>query len=204
MKQSGAFSKEDENTMMMEIIEKYPESEFSQELKVFLGIIEKPPDVLALAKAEYSRMTEQDPEIYIPLYMAVVDSFPKTKSAYQSRFFVAYAYEHYAGDIEKAYEIYRELAGEEPTINSEVYINLVKDKLKFSEQEEEMLEEIKESIAYYEMRIEEIETGVNLDERADAAVSGQENASPEAGGELTGTKKIRERNVRIRSRYYSN
>ncbi|HDY87110.1 MAG TPA: tetratricopeptide repeat protein, partial [bacterium] len=117
LQSSEKFSEESDKALMMEIIEKYPESEFTQELKVYLGIIEKSAEIKALLVAEHSRLSGQDPEVYIPLYQEVVDNFQKTKSAYQARFNIAYFYEHDVGDRDKAFELYEELADETPTVN---------------------------------------------------------------------------------------
>ncbi len=203
LKSEDKYSDESEKALMTEIVEKYPESEFAQKLRVFLGLIEEPPDVIAFMKAEHARMINNNPNVYIPFYQAVVDSFPKTKSSYQARFLIAYYYEHDVGDYEKSFELYRNLASEESNVNSEVYVNLADDKLKYAEQEEKLLKEIKNNIAYYEMKIEEIETNLNtVSETANKSV--ELNGSQIQENVYSGLKKIRARNARIRSRYYTN
>lgn len=206
LQSGGEYSEEAEKTLMMDSIEKHPESQFSQELKVYLGIIEKPPDVKAFIEAEHARISGQAPEVYIPLYQAVADNYPRTKSAYQVRFLTAYFYEHYTGDKEKAVEVYRKLSEETPTVNSEKYVNLAIEKIEFAKQEEGMLEDVKNNIAYYEMRIQEIETGLNLIDESGLELPAEKSdySSPKPGDEYSGLRKIRARNARIRSRYYSN
>ena len=92
LQSEGKYSDEAEKKLMMDMIETYTDSEFAQELKVYLGLIENPPEVKAFIEAEHYMLGGQKPEVYIPLYQAVADSFPRTKSAYQARFFIAYAY----------------------------------------------------------------------------------------------------------------
>jgi len=197
------YSEEAEKSLMMKIVEKYPESEFAQKLKVITGLIEKPPDVTAFLEAEHSRMISKDPNIYIPLYQAVADSFPKTKSSYQAQFLVAYYYEHDVGDWERAYDIYTNLSSEEATVNSEIYINLAKEKLEYAEQEKKLFEEIENNIAYYEMKIEEIETGTVPVSESEYKPAEQYNSSKVQDNGYSKFRKIRARNARIRSRYFT-
>lgn len=202
LQSDGEYSEEAEKALMMEIVNKYPESEFAQKLRIFIGLIEKPPDVIAFLEAEHSRMFGKGPDVYIPLYQAVVDSFPKTKSSYQARFLAAYYYEHDVGNWEKALDLYEKLASEEPTVNSEVYINLAKEKLEYADQEEKFLEEINNNIAYYEMKIDEIETGIDtVSEIVHKPI--ELNGSQVQDNGYSGLRKIRERNARIRSRYFT-
>jgi tetratricopeptide (TPR) repeat protein len=195
----GSYSEETEKALMMALVTKYPKSEFVQDLKVYLGIIEKTPDVRAYIRAEYAMMSGEDQKVYMPLYQAVVDSFPDTKTAYKARFMIAYAYEHYLGDKEKAFELYKKLAEEKPTVNSEVYVNLAIEKLKYANEEKKLLKEIEKNIAYYDMILEGNYEGL---ERSGGA--GEQLAAGETGlGKgYTGYKKIRVRNARIRGRYY--
>jgi len=203
LKSEGKYSEEAEKSLMIEIVEKYPDSEFAQKLRVLTGLIEKPPDVTAFWEAEHSRMIGKDPDVYIPLYQAVADSFPKTKSSYQARFLIAYYYEHDIGDREKAFDIYKNLSSEEATVNSEVYVNLAKEKLKYAEQEKKLLEEIENNIAYYEMKIEEIETGKVSVSKSEQKPAEQYSSNNIQDNGYSGFKKIRARNARIRSRYFT-
>jgi len=202
LQNEGNFSGETDEALIKEIIEKYPESEFSQDLKVYLGIIEKPPDIKAFMEAEHARMNGQDHRIYIPLFQKVIDNYPKTKSAYQARFIIAYYYEHDLRDREKAFELYKALAEETPTVNSEVYINLAKEKITYDAQEEKLIEVKKNNIAYYNsildgtfVESESDDTGIK--ENGDKILSSGQDAS------YSGYKKIRARNARIRSRYFT-
>ena len=187
----------------MEIIEKYSESEFARELEVHLGIIEKPPNIKTFLKAEHSRLSGQDHEVYIPLYQEVADNFPKTKSAYQARFNIAYFYEHDVGDRDKAFELYEKLADETPTVNSEVYVNLAKEKIAYAAQEEKLLEEKKNNIAYYNMVLEGKITDSERFDDSDISSKSEDIISQEIGGEYSGLRKLRARNARIRSRYFT-
>ena len=74
------------------------------------------------------------------------------------------------------------------------------EKLKMIEQNETLLEELEESIAYYEMRIEEIQQGTSVEDR----MASRDATNGAAGSGYTGKQKIRARNARIRSRYYKN
>ena len=197
------YSEEAEKSLMLKIVEKYPESEFAQQLKVITGLIEKPPDVTAFLEAEHSRMISKDPNVYIPLYQAVADSFPKTKSSYQAQFLVAYYYEHDVGDWERAFDIYRNLSSEEATVNSEIYVNLANEKLEYAEQEKKLFEEIENNIAYYEMKIEEIETGTVPVRESEYKSADQYSGSTVQDNGYSEFRKIRARNARIRSRYFT-
>jgi len=59
--------------------------------------------------------------------------FAGTALAQLPFFLTAYFYEHYTGDKEKAFEVYRELSEETPTVNSEKYVNLAIEKIKFAD-----------------------------------------------------------------------
>ena len=201
LQQSGEYADEAEDALMNDMIADYPESGFAQELKVFLGLIENPPDVKMYIEAEVAYMNGEPPDVYLPLYQKVVEQFPLTESAYRARFVTAYAYEHHLGDMDRALFIYEALADEEVNAFSTEYVNLAVEKLKMIEQDEELLEELAESIAYYEMRIEEIEKGTRLEDRVGAQVAVSAGAD---GSGYTGRNKIRARNARIRSRYYKN
>ncbi|MFC1538289.1 tol-pal system YbgF family protein [Candidatus Latescibacterota bacterium] len=205
LRESGKYSDEADNDLMMKMIEKYPDSGFTQELKVILGLIEKPPEVKAYMEAEHAYTSGESPDTYLPLYQAVIDKYPNTKSTYQARFFIAYAYEHYVGDMETALQMYEALSEEAVNINSETYINLAIEKLRMLEQKEDLLREVNESIAYYNMRIEELEKGTRLEEPTGSGVTASDaGVSQTNGNGYTGMNKIRARNARIRSRYYKN
>ncbi len=202
LEKNGTVTEEAEKQFMLEIIEKYPKSEFAQELKVFLGIIESPPDVKAFVEAEHARMNGEPPDVYIPLFEKITEEYPDTKSAYHAKFLAAYYLEHELGDKKRAFELYTELSEEPETVNSEKFVKLAKDKLQFAERENDLLAEVSENIAYYELRIREIETGEDL--IGDSGFTGRAGASVGAGvSGYSGLQKIRARNARIRSRYYT-
>lgn len=202
LKQGGEVTAEAEEQLMKEIIERYPESEFAQELKVFLGLIESPPDVKAFVEAEHARMNGEPPEVYIPLFENVTATYPGTKSAYHAKFLTAYYLEHEAGDKDRAFELYTELSKEPETVNSEEYVKLAQEKLEYAEAEEELLAAVAENIEYYKLRIREIETGEDLISGSEFAGRISAGAGSGANG-YTGLQKIRARNARIRSRYYT-
>ncbi len=191
-----------EREIIQEFIAQYPESAFVQDLKVFLGIIKKTPDEESFIAAELARMLRNDPDEFIPLYQKVADDYPLSKNAYRARYLIAYSCEHDLGDAEKAKSLYQALSKETPTPASEAYVNLAKDRLLMMEQEDELMKKIANNIAYYESRIRDLKAG-----RTSSGVNGSGQVSAETGigpggGELTGMKKIRERNERIRSRYF--
>jgi tetratricopeptide (TPR) repeat protein len=196
LKSENKYSEEADRELMHEIIEKYPKSNFSQELRVYIGIIEKPPQIKAFQEAEEARISGKSPDVYMPLYQAVVDSFPDTKSAYQARFVMAYCYEHDVGDKDKAMELYTELSRMDENVYSKEYVKLTKDKLDHMKEEPKLLKDIEKNIAYLTFDIGKISSETTEKTEQAVATTGQEN-------ELTGSRKIRERNARIRSRYYS-
>lgn len=196
LKLEKKYSEEAEKALMQTIIHKYPESQFSQELKVHLGMISVPPDLKLYRDAELARMENKGPKVYLPLYQAVADSFPKTKSAFQARFAIAYFYEHDAGDMNKALELYKKLAEEKPNENNKVFVELSARKLSFIVDEKKIVTDIQKSIAYYSSDEARAASAAQA-----PAVSGPASA---AESELTEMKKIRERNARIRSRYFAN
>ncbi len=202
LKQGGEVTEEDEEQLMKDIIERYPESEFAQELKVFLGLIESPADVKAFVEAEHARMNGEPPDVYIPLFENVTATYPGTKSAYHAKFLTAYYLEHEVGDTDRAFELYTELSEEPETVNSEEYVRLAQEKLEYTEEEEELLAAVTENIEYYQLRIREIETGEDLTSGSEFA--GRMSAGTGSGANgYTGLQKIRARNARIRSRYYT-
>jgi TolA-binding protein len=194
LEKSGTLSAETEKEVMRKTVEQYPESHFSQDLKVRLGIIEAPPDIALLKAAEVARMSNQGPEVYLPLYQAVADSFPESKSAYQSRFIIAYGYEHDKHDRDTAFKMYRALAAEKQNENNRDYVNLAAKKVNLIMDEEKILEQSRKNIAYYESEIGREETDSSAMEAM--SVSSGENG-------YTEFRKIRARNARIRSRYYT-
>jgi len=182
-----------ERELMMEIIEKYPKHEFSSNLRSYLGIPNNAPDYLILKKAEGLKYSGALPDEYIPVYEEVVEKYPETRSAYLARLVLAYSYEHDLNDLETALGMYKALADEEQTYFSREFIQKAREKLAYYAQEPELLAEIKKYIA-------DFESG-----RSSLAESTQETVLNEpAETELTGYKKIRMRNARIRSRYFTN
>lgn len=194
LEKNGALTDETEKEVMRKVVQKYPESQFSQELKVRLGIIDVPPDKKLLREAEDARLNDMEPDVYIPLYQAVVDSFPQTESGYQARFVIAWSYEHDKGDLDKALELYRTIAAESQNEFSREYVNLASNKLNLVMDEEKIIEDSKKNIAYYESEIES-------NGHAPVQISGP-SASIEENG-FSEMKKIRARNARIRTKYYS-
>lgn len=181
---------------MEEVVREYPDSEFSGRLRVELGEVDLPPDVEALRQAENVKYDTGDPTQYLPLYQAVADDYPGTKSAYQARFVIAYETEHAVGDIDKALELYRSLAEEEPTYVSSLYVERARDKLSFYRREPELIAEIQRYLA----------GNAPAPRRTATATEITPSAGAETGialPEYNGMQKIRARNARIRSRYYS-
>ncbi|MHB9027150.1 MAG: tetratricopeptide repeat protein [Candidatus Latescibacterota bacterium] len=194
LEKSGSLSEDTENEVMRKTVEQYPASHFSQDLKVRLGIIEAPPDIVLLKAAELARMSNQGPDVYLPLYQAVADSFPESRAAYQSRFIMAYAHEHDKHDRDAAFKMYRALAAEKQNENNRDFVNLASKKVNLIMDEEKILEQSRKNIAYYESEIGR--------EEIDAPSGNMVSMSSEENG-YSEFRKIRARNARIRSRYYS-
>lgn len=200
LEKNGTVDENAERSIIMGIIEKYPDSEFSGKLRSFIGMENTSPAVVALKAAENALYSGKKPEEYIPLYQAVADSFPGTVSAYRARYVLAYSYEHELNDMEKALELYNELAHETPNYFSEDFIKLAREKLTFYEEESEMLAQIEKYIADYEsMRVE---AQAELAAVADGGTSVETSVPTDTDAEYTGYRRIRSRNARIRSRYY--
>jgi outer membrane protein assembly factor BamD (BamD/ComL family) len=195
---SGVRTDEAEKEVMRKIVEKYPDSHFSQELEVRLGMINLPPDMKLLRDAEQARLDQKGPDVYLPLYQAVVDSFPNTRSAYQARFIIAWCYEHELNDREKAFDLYKKLASESQNENNREFLSLASSKLTLALDEKKIIDESKKNIAYYQSEIEQLSSPEARTKTVEA-----QTASPAEDSEFAEMKKIRERNARIRSRYYS-
>lgn len=195
---NGGHTDEAGKEVMRKIIDTYPDSHFSQELKVRLGIINLPPDVKLLRDAEQARLDQKSPDVYLPLYQAVTDSFPNTRSAYQARFIIAWCYEHELGDREKAFDLYKKLASERQNENNREFLNLASSKLTMALDEKKIVEESKKNIAYYESEIGQLSSPETQTKTAEVR-----NGGSAGEGEFAELKKIRARNARIRSRYYS-
>jgi len=195
---SGGHTDEAEKEAMRKIIDTYPDSHFSQELKVRLGIINLPPDVKLMRDAEQARLDQKAPDVYLPLYQAVTDSFPNTRSAYQAQFIIAWCYEHELGDRVKALDLYQKLASERQNENNREFMNLASSKLTMALDEKKIVEESKKNIAYYESEIGQLSSPETQTRTAEVR-----NGGSAGEGEFAEFKKIRARNARIRSRYYS-
>ena len=182
---------------MEDTVSKYPDSQFAGKLKVELGMVEITPDMEALRAAERDRLSSGDPEEYLPMYQAVVDDFPGTSSAYKAWFALAYFYEHDAGNIDMAMEIYRDLAEEEPNFISSEYVQRARDKLTYYRREPDMLAEIQRYLAGFAPPPSQTSSIIESTPAADPGVE-------EISQEYNGLQKIRARNARIRSRYYTN
>lgn len=195
---NGTRTEESERDLMRKIVDQYPASHFSQVLKVRLGVIDLPPDVKMLTEAEIAREEGKGGDVYMPLYQAVVDSFPDAKTGYQARFLMAWCYEHELKNREKALVLYKELADMKKNENNREFVDLATDKLKFFDEEKKIIEESKKNIAFYESETRQIASGMPREEST--GVSAQKETLDSEFSEL---KKIRARNARIRSRYYS-
>ena len=196
LEQENNITEDTERELILGIIDQKPESEFAGKLRSYLGIEDTTPHVIAYKKAEESKESGVSWEEYIPFFQAVVDSFPGTRSSYQARLVLAYSYEHEAGEMETALEIYRALANETPNFFSEKYIETARKKLTYYEEEPTLLVEIEKYIADYETR----KTTGFADMGTDV-VETEAAVSQDTG--YSGMKKIRARNARIRSRYYT-
>lgn len=192
---NGASNDAAMKDVMRKVVEQYPDSHFSQELKVQLGILQAPPDIRMLRVAEDARLSDKGPDVYLPLYQAVADSFPESRSGYQARFVMAWGYEHEKADLEKAVDIYKKLAAETKNEANSDYVTLATDKLNMIMDEKKIIEESKKNIAFFES-----EMSLNGQTPVQASAPSE---TPEESG-FSEQKKIRERNARIHSKYYSN
>ncbi|MCD6307761.1 MAG: hypothetical protein J7M24_02055, partial [Candidatus Latescibacteria bacterium] len=163
----------------------------------YIGVENTTPQVVALKRAEEARLSGQPWQEYIPLYEKIVNDYPGTRSAYRAQFTLAYLYEHEAGDQEKAMELYRLISEEPPGVKNREFVETAKAKIEYFEREPELLAQIEKYLADYEARKEKGTLGFNESELAVETAT-----STDAG--YTGIRKIRARNARIRSRYYTN
>ena len=202
LRSENRFSEETDHELMESIVKKYPDSPFSQELKVQLGLIENPPEVKAFMQAEHARISEEKPDVYMPMYRAVADSFSATKAGCKALFVMAYFYEHAVGDTAKATELYTELSNMKDAVAGKEYVQLAMDKLEMMKNETDLIKGIEKSIAYliYD-RTKTADSGDRIQETGDRS---QETVISSQEPELTGFRKIRAQNARIRSRYYQN
>jgi TolA-binding protein len=198
LEKSGASTDAAERKLMEDIMASSPQSDFSQELRVRLGLIDLPPDIALMKKAEDARLGGSSPDIYLPLYQAVADSFPKMRSGYQARFVIAWCYEHEKNDRDKGLGLYKQLADEPVNDNNRVYVGLASAKLAMIMDELKIITESKKNIASYDAELEQ------LGQSNQSRMFEMLNQSLEGGSGMAGERKIRERNERIRSRYYSN
>ena len=196
LRSNNMYSGETDRALMNEIVEKYPDSKFSQLLKVFLGIIEKPPEIKAFTEAEQSRISGDSTSVYLPLFRKVVDNYSGTKSAFQAQFVIAYYTEHHAGDTEKALELYTEISKLNANPYNREYVALAKEKLKHVKEEPKLLKDIEKKIVY-------LTYGTGRPTRDSTEETVRSGETEDTDDELTGFQKIRARNVRIRSRYYT-
>jgi len=196
LRSNNRYSEETDRALMSEIVKKYPDSKFTQLLKVFLGIIEKPPEILAFTEAEQSRISGDSTTVYLPLFQKVVDTYPGTKSAFQAQFIIAYYTEHHGGDTEKALELYTEISKLDSSPYNREYVALAQEKLKHVEEEPKLLKDIEKNIVY-------LTYGTGRPTRDSDEETAQSRETQDTDDELTGFQKIRARNVRIRSRYYT-
>jgi tetratricopeptide (TPR) repeat protein len=195
---SGAKRDESEKEIMRAIVEKYPDSHFSQELKVRLGVIDLPPDVKLLNEADAARLEGKPSDAYMKLYQAVADSFPNSRSSYQARFLIAWCWEHELKDRAKALELYKALALERMNEYNRDIVNLASSKILLVNDEKKILEESKKNIAFYDSEIEQYSSPEGRTRAAEV-----QNTAPAEESEFGEMKKVRARNARIRSRYYS-
>jgi TolA-binding protein len=196
LRDDKTYSEETDRELMRSIVDKFPASTFSQELKVHLGVIENSPEDQAFREAENAHLEGKEPAVYMPLFRALADSFPETKVGAKALFVMAYYYEHELKDLKKANELYTELSKKESIAGKE-YVQLAKDKLEFSKTEADAIKEVEKRIAF--LAYEQSQMAVESPKSEQAA----ESAEP-VEEEPTGYRKIRARNARIRSRYYTN
>ena len=192
---SGAANDDEVKKVMRKVVEKYPDSHFSQELKVQLGMIDAPPDIRMLRVAEDARLSDKGPEVYLPLYQAVADSFPTSRSGYQARFVMAWGYEHDKKDMDTALEIYKKIAEETQNEANRDYVTLATNKLSMVMDEKKIIAESRKNIAFFESEM--ALGGQSSTQVSDQAVTAEETGYSEF-------KKVRARNAKIRGRYYSN
>ncbi len=192
---SGVSSDGMVKEVMRKVVEKYPDSDFSQELKVHLGIIDAPKDIQMLRTAEDARLGNKGPDVYLPLYQAVADSFPQSRSGYQARFVLAWGYEHDKKDMTKALEIYKKIATETQNEANREYVKLATSKLSMVMDEKKIIEESRKNIAYFESEM-------SLDGQSPSQAAVSSGVSEENG--FSEYRKVRARNAKIRGRYYSN
>ena len=100
-------------------------------------------------------------------------------------------------DIDKAIELYTELADETPQFFNKEFIESAREKLDFFAGEPKMIEDIQKYLAGYESRKEK---GISVSD----AIEEITESTPVIQEEPSGNKKIRVRNARIRSRYFTN
>ena len=194
LESQGDLTEQVETDIMNTIVERYPSAAFSQKLKVHLGIIKYPPDEDALLRAEEARTSGAEPDVYLPLYQAVIDSFPDTENSYRAKFVIAYAYEHDLGDMDTALKLYKALAEEPRTPVSETFVSKAYEKLDFYAREPEMLAEIDKYLAGFTSTI-------------DVATETLQETKPDKttiDDAFSGVRRIRARNARIRGRYFTN
>jgi TolA-binding protein len=204
MQQDSTYTAERDREIMQHLIERYPQSEFAQQLKVYLGIIEQKPDEQLYAEAERARMTSEKPEVYLPMLENIIKQYPGSLTAYRTRFFMAYCYEHDLGDWTRAQPVYKALAEEKPGVVGADYVKLAGEKLRIMEQQDKLLADSKKNIAFYETMIRDLDSGRGT-ETLTAQNSGMDQGtSLNQDDAYSGLKKIRARNARIHSRYYSN
>ncbi len=197
LEKSGSLTEETEREMIAELVEKYPENDFTGKLREYIGVENTTPHVVALRKAEALRESGASWEEYLPLYKEIAEKYPGTRSGYQAEFILAYIYEHEAGDMEKALELYREISEEPPGVKNREFVEMAREKLEYHEQEPQLLAQIEEYLADYELRKEKGMLGFTEEDLLEDVPAEEENA-------YTGLRRIRERNARIRSRYYTN
>lgn len=201
IKSSGKYSSETEKELMKNIVTKHPKSQFSQELKVILGEQVKTPEEMDFLNAENARMNGKKPEEYIPMYLAAAEKNSGTEMAYQALFIAAYCYEHNAGEKDKAYEILKKLSEEKPNSVNKKFVKLAQDKMEMVKKEPELLSEITKNISAFEFEIGSDGKSLTSSKSSEETVESQQSNIEES---YPGLKKIRARNARIRSRYFTN
>ena len=201
LRMNDSYTEEKDRELMRSIIEKYPDQRYSQELRVYLGELERSDEDQLFAAAEDARLGGESPDVYIPLYEEITDRFKDTEMAYQARFIIAYCIEHYTEDKDRAMTMYQELADEDKNFRNRKYVDLAEEKLEFAKKEPDLIKDSVKAVVYLTYG-----TGRDNITGSSGRRPGEtsNNKTDTVAGGLTGYQKIRARNARIRSRYFTN
>jgi outer membrane protein assembly factor BamD (BamD/ComL family) len=193
LEEDGEFTEQDALDIMDDIETRYPASDYTQKLKVHLGLITDTPAEEQYKKAEVARLGGAAPEEYVPIYQSVVDDYPGTDTAFKAQLATAYFTEHDLGELDTALDLYRALGGEDPTFVNLEYVMTAREKLDYYRREDEQKAEIQRYLDGFEAA-----PGTTV---VTNTLPGVE-ADPMAG--FYSHRKIRARNARIRDRNFEN